>query len=988
MDEPDLDNPYPGLRPFLADETHLFFGRDEHRIELLQRLRQTRFLAVVGTSGSGKSSLVRAGLLPGILGGFMAGQGRRWRIADLHPGTDPIGNLARALDQQGVLRDQPLSEDESSFTAATLRRSGLGLVQVVDEARLPAADTLLVLVDQFEEIFRGLEAGGAIVPDDATAFVKLLLAASTQAQGRIFVVLTMRSDFLGDCARFRGLPEAINAGQYLVPRLNRDQIREAITGPAAVRGAVLAPSLVDRLLNDVGDNPDQLPILQHALMRTWDHWIRRRSAADVQIEIEDFDAIGGMREALNRHADEVLEGLSVGLPADAAARRQRIAQQLFKALVDTAPSGREVRRFAQLSELVSITGATQDELRAIVAPFREPQNAFLTPPINKPLGDKDQLDISHESLIRNWLTLQRWRLEEKASGEQYRLLADTAARRALHRVAGLWGDPDLGEALRWREVQHPNGAWALRYGGRFEDSMAFLDASHAKQIEEQAERQRGQRVRRALALGVLALAIYAVLSWAMADILLATRQAEQVKRSTGGLEFSTKLSQAAAERRSGKPAGQIAACGDVASLTDSHDRALWMRVCDPESPPVANEEALMQAHELAALLAQGRVDEVASGAGELPGYLAIQVHDVMTRLADLTTAAIRSEQRILQLRYAQARGEKPRQVRATSLARAPQSFDHPVHRSLAGKIANHEPLSSGEEWLLSGFRHSKDASKADDESETALRCVPPGMEGAEAVGSLGTDTFFQRMCLASLQPVSWLADPGRRLVQLVHDLGSDLVLLLAWPIWGLWRWRRQRAGARFDAPPSTLRRTLAAQADITLAVLAAAPFFLLGKSAMEVAGDSVIIMLSAVLLLLTAVVAFAGYLLFCDAIAFRHCRSLGKIAFGLRPVQDDGPAPRAVSLAESARRNATFTISTLVVISVLFGITVRDPLATEIPWFDVALAGTLLLAVWVPMYLLRGRTWGDRWSGTRVVDVRSALGSSVSAKPDSLPGAS
>ena len=270
------DNPYPGLRPFLADETHLFFGRDEQRVELLRRLRLSRFLAIIGTSGSGKSSLVRAGLLPGLHGGFMAGRGGYWRVADLRPGTDPIGNLARALDQPEVLHEDADGERGPSYTETTLRRSAQGLVEAVREARLPAADRLLVLVDQFEELFRGLEArDSAKARDDASAFVKLLLAASGQTELNIYVVITMRSDFLGDCARFRGLPEAINGGQYLIPRLTRDQIAEAVTGPAAVMGVALSPPLVNRLLNDVGDNPDQLPILQHALMRTWDEWARR-----------------------------------------------------------------------------------------------------------------------------------------------------------------------------------------------------------------------------------------------------------------------------------------------------------------------------------------------------------------------------------------------------------------------------------------------------------------------------------------------------------------------------------------------------------------------------------------------------------------------------------------------------------------------------------------------------------------------------------------
>ena len=116
------ENPYPGLRPFRENETHLFFGRDEQRSELLARLSRSRFLAVVGTSGSGKSSLVRAGLLPGLYGGFMANSGSQWRIADMRPGGDPIGNLARALDEKGALRDARLGEGELSFTQAILLR--------------------------------------------------------------------------------------------------------------------------------------------------------------------------------------------------------------------------------------------------------------------------------------------------------------------------------------------------------------------------------------------------------------------------------------------------------------------------------------------------------------------------------------------------------------------------------------------------------------------------------------------------------------------------------------------------------------------------------------------------------------------------------------------------------------------------------------------------------------------------------------------------
>jgi hypothetical protein len=117
------------------------------------------------------------------------------------------------------------------------------------------------------------------------------------------VVLTMRSEFIGECMEFGGLPEAINAGQYLIPRMSRDALRAAITGPAAVRGATITPRLLARLLNEVGNDLDRLPVLQHALMRTWDAWARDHAAGE-SLDLRHYEAIGTMKEALSRHAEE------------------------------------------------------------------------------------------------------------------------------------------------------------------------------------------------------------------------------------------------------------------------------------------------------------------------------------------------------------------------------------------------------------------------------------------------------------------------------------------------------------------------------------------------------------------------------------------------------------------------------------------------------------------------------------------------------------
>ncbi len=478
-------NPFPGLRPFEADEDYLFFGREGQSDELLRRLQRNRFLAVVGTSGSGKSSLVRAGLLPSLHGGYMTKAGSSWRVAVLRPDSNPIGNLARALNQPNVLGSE--AEDAAIrsiiFIETTLRRGALGLIEVVKYAKERIKDeNLLIFVDQFEELLRFKQSHpGKDAADEAAAFVKLLLEATRQEL--VYVLLTMRSEYLGECAQFRDLPEVLNDSQYLIPRLTREQRRAAIVGPIAVGGAAIAPRLVNRMLNDVGDNPDQLPILQHALMRTWDYWMENHKDGE-PIDFCHYEAIGGMTKALSKHADEIYNKLS--------APHKGIAKKLFKCLTDKGPYGRGIRRPTSLKEVCDIATAEEEDVIAVVDQFRGPSCSFLMPPVNVNLDAKTVLDISHESLIRVWGRLKRWVDQEKESAQIYCRLADTSARQQEGK-AGLLNDPELTIALNWCENNKPNEAWAQRYASNFEQAMQFLEASKAVRDAEIAEKERRQQ---------------------------------------------------------------------------------------------------------------------------------------------------------------------------------------------------------------------------------------------------------------------------------------------------------------------------------------------------------------------------------------------------------------------------------------------------------------------------------------------------------------
>ena len=288
--------PYPGLRPFQSDEDFLFFGREEQISELLHLLQRHRFLAVVGSSGSGKSSLVRCGLMSQLHGGMMLDAGAEWTTAVMQPGGDPLARLAQSLIDAEIYSDE--RDDALYQIMATINRSSQGLVEAIKQANLSSRQNILLVIDQFEEIFRFHEAGQKgqqLAPD----FIRWIIQAVNQSEVPIYVVLTMRSDFLGDCSRFTGLAEAINQGEYLVPKLTRDQLQKAIEGPARVAGGEVSRRLIQRLLNDVGEQADQLPVLQHSLMRSWESCKSRSSGQSLVMDLEDYEAVGGMQDALS-----------------------------------------------------------------------------------------------------------------------------------------------------------------------------------------------------------------------------------------------------------------------------------------------------------------------------------------------------------------------------------------------------------------------------------------------------------------------------------------------------------------------------------------------------------------------------------------------------------------------------------------------------------------------------------------------------------------
>jgi WD40 repeat protein len=592
-------NPYPGLRPFKIEESHLFFGREGQTDEVLQKLSDNRFVGIIGPSGSGKSSFVYCGVLPILFGGFLTDTGPNWDVIVLRPGSSPMENLAQALLEKDPSYKGEPEEDyalRQTILATLLRSNSDGLVEVIKKITKATNLNYLILVDQFEEIFRyKTSSEDKHSVDETMTFINLLMDTVNHEDKAYYVSITMRSDFIGDCAQYAELTRKINDSNYLIPQLTREQKRAAIEGPASVAHGKVSQRLVQRLLNDLGDNPDQLPILQHALMRTWDFWTKNREGNE-NVDLKHYEAIGTMSEALSLHADEALSDLNE--------KQKHIVEVMFRALTEKRGLF-GIRRPTKLREIAAIADCTNKELADVIIVFRKPGRSFLTPPHGVKLTPDSMIDISHESLMRIWVRLKNWVDDEADAVGIYLRLAEASEMFQVGK-AGLWRPPDLQLALNWQIKHKPTLVWGQRYDPAFERALSFLEYSKKEYDNEQRirELQAKRRLRTAkitaIVLASATLISVGFLVYALLQKTVADQQRFEALENLAEAQRQTKIADSASTE----------ALYQAKAATDSAESARLARI-----------DALIQRD--SARIAQDSA-EVARGRAEIAQKLAVQ----------------------------------------------------------------------------------------------------------------------------------------------------------------------------------------------------------------------------------------------------------------------------------------------------------------------------------------------------------------------------
>lgn len=451
----DSEPPYLGLRAFEPDDARYFFGRDADVQQSLEKLKASRFLAIVGPSGSGKSSLARAGIVPALARGALPGS-EDWPVEIVKPGSRPLETLALALAARGSGSAMQATVDGLAADARTLH--------LASKLALPkGVDRFVWVIDQAEEIF-------TLCHDEAerAAFIENIRYAASLPGGTCIVVFAMRADFYPRCAAYPDLAALISSSQHLVGPLTEDGLRAAIEQPAHAVGLEFEEGLVGAIMDDVERQPGALPLLEHALLELW----RRRRGS--MLTLEAYREAGGVQGAVAKRAEMIFSAFSP--------EEQEIARRALMRLSQPGEGTEDTRRRAALSELIT----QPSEAARVEAVVNELTDArLLTASADDETG-ATWVDISHEALIRGWPRVRKWLDEGRGSLLIQRRLTDAAQewQRRGRDESELYRGARLAEAQTWREG-HASDLNAME--------LAYLDASRAAQDREQALVRRRRR---------------------------------------------------------------------------------------------------------------------------------------------------------------------------------------------------------------------------------------------------------------------------------------------------------------------------------------------------------------------------------------------------------------------------------------------------------------------------------------------------------------
>jgi tetratricopeptide (TPR) repeat protein len=480
------DPPYQGLQYFDEKDADRFFGRELLTARIIARLHRTSFLAVVGASGSGKSSVIRAGVIPALRrgqrledGGMPPTDSAKWLMRTFTPTSHPVEALAAVLTLSSLPQVALTQLNDDLLKSPQAFASAVRRLLAENQAR-----HLLLFVDQFEEVFTLCRS-----PEEREAFLGNLLAASGEEDaGQVTVLLALRADYYAQVAQHDGLREAIAEHQEFIGAMSRDDLVRAVDRPLAQGNWKIQKGLIEVILDDIGYEPGALPLLSHALHETWIH---RRGRT---LTLSSYTEAGGVHGAIAKTAEAVFQHL----PEE----QQPVAQLIFLRMAEVGEASQDTRRRATYSEL--ITRSTDELVINTVIKILTDARLVITDTVQP--GDTRVVEVAHEALIREWPRLCEWLDEDRQSLILHQHLTEASSEwiKMEHDPDVLYRGTRLQQATTWSK-DHPDAISLVE--------QEFLEESR-KQAEIEAEQTR--RLARAKRQQRIFIAVTAVLLVAVA----------------------------------------------------------------------------------------------------------------------------------------------------------------------------------------------------------------------------------------------------------------------------------------------------------------------------------------------------------------------------------------------------------------------------------------------------------------------------------------
>ncbi|MBK6265148.1 hypothetical protein JKA74_08870 [Marivirga sp. S37H4] len=502
-------NPFPGLKPYEVEDSHFYYSYGYRTDDILSRLRENRFITLVGDAGSGKASLVNCAIIPTLLDGFAGKGGDKWKYVVFRPGTNPLKNMAIALANSKIfLKGGKIEPNFADQLNEILRENVQGLLNVFDKYKLEEEHNLLIFIDDFEDIFAYEELYES--EEDKLLFINLILKFIRRSNHPVYLVMALSSDFLSESSQYSGLPEVINDSQYMIPKMDASHLGKIIVHAFKSAGIRVESALIETILQDFKEHQANNYQLQYLLKSMVDLWLSSVKTSDELLTIEFYKKAGGLEGAINKDAEQLYSVLNKV--------QKRICTCLFKSIAQVGENERT--RAVAVEDVSKVAGCSINQLIEVIDLFTleglELIEIIETYDIEERLDSLDDLldnpfsqvnkyskiTLRNVELMESWPRLKHWVEEEQKYAGIYIRLANSAA---LFRQdkKGYFMNPELQVALDWYQREKPGKAWAKRYPGNFENAIEYLllsqqnyqDALRQERLRQEQKKKRDKQFR-------------------------------------------------------------------------------------------------------------------------------------------------------------------------------------------------------------------------------------------------------------------------------------------------------------------------------------------------------------------------------------------------------------------------------------------------------------------------------------------------------------